>query len=105
MFGESSMNSGASDTRLIVRSNLVQSSSRIVPLRMLFSGTCDSAESILMEISLRLISNEKITDVNPFLIDAARAKSKPKVELCVGMNEWDAKIGRASCRERVAQRG
>ena len=62
MLGESSMNSGASDTRPIVDANRVQSSSRIVPLRMCCSWMPASAESSRMVISVLLISSEKTTE-------------------------------------------
>ena len=83
--GESSMNSGASDTSPILRTSLFQSSSLIVPLRMWLSGMRASADSSRMVISVRLISSEKITLVRPCLIDAARAMSRPRVELWVGI--------------------
>ena len=78
-FGESSMNSGASDTSPILRASLAQSSSLILPLRMWCSGTFASADKSRMVISVRLISSEKMHDVNPCLIDADRARSKPSV--------------------------
>ena len=61
MFGESSMNSGASTTSLIRRASRVQSSSLIWPVRMVCSGTLASADSSRMVISLRPISRLKIT--------------------------------------------
>ena len=54
------------------------------PDRMCASGTFASADSSRMVISDLLISNEKIADVIPFLMEQARAKSNPSVELCVG---------------------
>ena len=85
MFGESSMNSGASTTSLIRRASRVQSSSLIWPVRIECSGTRASAESSRMVISLRLISRLKITEVRPALTEAARARSRARVELCVGI--------------------
>ncbi len=84
-FGESSMNSGASETSPILRASRAQSSSVILPLRMWCSGTFASAESSRMVISLRLISSEKTHEVRPCLIEAERAKSRPSVELWVGI--------------------
>ena len=65
----------------MVDASFCQSSSRIVPLRMFCSGTCASAESMRMVISLRLISSEKITEVMPCLIDADRRMSRASVDL------------------------
>ena len=76
------MNSGASLTAPILRASLVQSASLIVPERMWCSGTCASAESRRMTISLRLISREKMTLARPCLMDAARAMSTPEGRLC-----------------------
>ena len=80
-FGESSMNSGASETSPILRTSLFQSSSLILPLRMWLSGIRASADSSRMVISVRLISSEKMQLVSPCLIDADRAMSSPSVEL------------------------
>ena len=80
MFGESSMNSGASTTSLIRRASLVQSSSPIWPVRIACNGTRDSAESSRMVISLRLISRLNMTVVSPCFSDAARARSKASVD-------------------------
>ena len=85
MFGESSMNSGASTTSLIRRASRVQSSSPSCPVRMECSGTLASADSSRMVISLRLISRLKIAAVRPCLIEQARARSSASVELCVGI--------------------
>ena len=79
MFGESSMNNGASTTSLIRRASRVQSSSPICPVRMLCSGTRASADSSRMVISLRLISRLNITVGMPCLIVAARARSRASV--------------------------
>ena len=91
MFGESSMNSGASLTTPILLASLPQSASLIVPERMWCRGTCASADSRRMTISLRLISREKMTLARPCLMDAARAMSTPSVELCVGTIERPAR--------------
>ena len=80
MFGESSMNSGASDTRPIVDARRVQSSSRIVPLRMCCSWIPASADSSRMVISVLLISSEKITEARLCLMEALRTMSKPRVD-------------------------
>ena len=78
MLGESSMNSGASETRPIVEASRVQSSSRIVPLRMCCSWMPASAESRRMVISVRLISSEKTTAAILCLIAADRTMSRPR---------------------------
>jgi hypothetical protein len=85
MLGESSMNSGALATSPIRRASRAQSSSLIRPVRMFCRCTRASADSRRMVISLRLISSEKITDAMLCLIDAARARSSPSVELWVGI--------------------
>ena len=74
MFGESSMNSGASATSLIRRASRVQSSSLIWPGPHGVQRTRASADSSRMVISLRLISSVKITVVTPCLT-AATAQS------------------------------
>ncbi len=85
MFGESSMNSGASTTSLIRRASLVQSSSLSWPVRIACSGTRASADSSRMVISFRLISRLNKTDVIPDLTDAARQISRARAELWVGI--------------------
>ena len=87
MFGESSMNSGASATSLIRRASRAQSSSFICPVRIVLNGTRASADSSRIVISLRPISRLNSTVVMPFLMAAARAKSKARVELWVGIME------------------
>ena len=67
MFGESSMNSGASTTSLIRRASRVQSSSPIWPVRIACSGTRASADSSRMVISFRLISRLKMHRGHPVL--------------------------------------
>ena len=79
------MNSGASLTSPIVAASRVQSSSRIVPLRMFCSGIRASAESSRMVISLRPISRLKMTVDILCWIAAVRAMSSPRVELWVGI--------------------
>ncbi len=91
MFGESSMNSGESATSLIRRASRVQSSSPSWPVRMACRATRDSADSSRMVISLRLISRLKITVVRPLWTAAARARSRARVELCVGIQVGPAR--------------
>ena len=100
MFGESSMNSGASETSPIRRASRVQSSSVSLPERMWCSGTRASADSSRMVISLRLISREKIAVASLCLIDADRAKSSASVELCVGTIARPARYRCRRCRPR-----
>jgi len=80
MFGESSMNNGASATSLIRRARRAQSSSFIWPVRMADSGTRASADSSRMVISLRPISRLNSTVAMPCLMAAARAKSSASVD-------------------------
>ena len=84
MFGESSMNSGASATSLIRRASRAQSSSFIWPVRIVCSGTRASADSRRMVISFRPISRLNSTVAMPCRMAAARAKSRARVELWVG---------------------
>ena len=79
--GESSMNSGASETEVIVRARGFQSWSDNVPERILCSATRASAESSRMVISLRLISSENTADVSPCRMDADRQMSSAIVDL------------------------
>src|SRR5665213_610455 len=51
----------------------------------------DSADNNRMVISCLLISSENRTDVWLARIDAARAMSRPRVELCVGIIEYPAR--------------
>ncbi len=99
MFGESSMNSGASVSSPIVRAIFVQSLSSSLPWRSFCNGIRASAESNRMVISVRLISRLKMTEVMPCLIDAARAMSRPSVDfpmaglaartiICPGCRPW-----------------
>ncbi len=81
MFGESSMNSGASEILPIVPASFCQSSSPMVPLRIFCRWMRASADSRRIVISLRLISSEKTTLVWPCLMDADRAMSRPSVDL------------------------
>ncbi len=74
------MKSGASLTVPIFCASFVQSESLMLPVRMWCIGTCASADSSRMTISLRLISREKITLVSPCLMDAARHTSIPRVD-------------------------
>ena len=85
MFGESSMNSGASATSLIRRASLAQSSSLIWPVRITCIGTRASADSSRIVISLRPISRLNTTVGSLCLIVAERAKSSASAELCVGI--------------------
>jgi len=78
--GESSMYSGAEETSPVLRAIRVQSSSPIWPLRMWCSGTWASAEISRITISVLVISKLKNAVHRPFLIDAARAKSRPRVD-------------------------
>ena len=78
------MYNGASLISLIRRASRVQSSSLIRPERMSASLIFASADSSRITISDLLISSEKMTLANWFLIDADRMKSRPRVELCVG---------------------
>ena len=91
MFGESSMNSGASLISLIRRASLVQSSSLIRPPRMSPSRIRASADSSRMMISVLLISSEKIALVMPCFTEHDRAKSRPRVELWVGIIDRPAR--------------
>src|SRR5699024_3195136 len=81
MFALSSMNSGASAMRLIARAIACQSRSSMGPSRMRFIGTCASAESRRIVISVLSISSEKITEVWPLWIEAERSTSMPRVVL------------------------
>ena len=74
-----------------MRASFSQSSSRIVPLRMWLSGTFASAESRRIMISERVISRLKKTLVRLLWIDAARQKSRARVELCVGIIDRPAR--------------
>ena len=85
MFGESSMNSGASATSLIRRASRAQSSSFICPVRIVLRGTRASADSSRIVISFRPISRLNSTVAMLCLMAAARAKSSASVELCVGI--------------------
>src|SRR5665213_3795143 len=51
----------------------------------------DSADNNRMVISCLLISSENRTDVWLARIEAARAMSRPRVELCVGIIEYPAR--------------
>ena len=85
MFGESSMNSGASATSLIRLASRPQSSSLICPVRMMCIGTRASADSNRIVISFRPISSENTTVGSPCRIVAERAKSRASAELWVGI--------------------
>ena len=80
MLGESSMNIGAEETSPILRASLDQSSSFILPLRMWLSGTFASADSSRMVISERVISRLKKQLVRLLWIDAARHRSRARVD-------------------------
>ena len=79
------MNIGASETWPILADTRFQSWSFIRPPRMCDSGTPASADSSRMVISIWLISRLKMTELSPFLIDAARARSRASVLLWVGI--------------------
>ncbi len=81
MLGESSMTIGALMTRGIVRLMASQSNLLTDPPRMWEMLTLASAESRRIAISAAVISNEKIAlGVSP-LMEAARTKSRPIVDL------------------------
>jgi len=80
MFGESSMNNGASLISPIRRASFDQWPSLIPPARILASGMPASAESSRMTISLRLISREKMTLPMPCLMEQDRTQSRPSVD-------------------------
>ena len=108
MFGESSMNSGASATSLIRRASRAQSSSFICPVRMVDNGTRASADSSRMVISLRPISRLNSTVLMLFLMAAARAKSSASVELWVGIMLRPARYRRSrlsTCTHRTGWEG
>ncbi len=67
--------------RLMARAMDCQSRSSMEPSRMRFIGTCDSAESRRMVISVLSISREKMTEVWPLWIEAERSTSMPRVVL------------------------
>ena len=81
MFGLSSMNSGAAVIAPDRRASFCQSASDIVPPRMCDNGTWASALISRITISLRAISRLNITLVAPCRMLAARARSKPNVDL------------------------
>ena len=85
MFGESSMKSGASVSSPIVRAILVQSLSSSLPCRSFCNGIRASAESRRMVISVQLMLRLKMTVGRSCLIAAERARSRARVELCVGI--------------------
>ncbi len=85
------MNTGAEETSPILRASLAQSSSLMLPLRMWLSGTFASAESRRIVISERVISRLKNTLVRLFWIDAARHRSRARVELWVGIIDSPAR--------------
>ena len=78
--GESSMNNGADEICVVLSTMRCQSSSDRRPARIRDSSIPASADSNLMTISLRPISRLKIAAARWFLIAAARAKSRARVD-------------------------
>ena len=89
----------------MVEASRVQSSSRMVPLRMCCSWMPASAESRRMVISVRLISSEKMTAAILCLIAADRTMSSPMVELCVGIMALPARYRWSSASTSMHRTG
>ena len=81
MLGESSMKSGDSEIWPMIRASFCHPGSPSVPLRRSCSWICASADSTRIVISVRLISREKIAVACLCRIAAARAMSRPMVDL------------------------
>src|SRR5687768_8936609 len=91
MFGLSSMNIGADDTLATWRAIRSHSSFVILPLRMELRAIRASAESSRIVISDLVISKLKKTLVMLLWIDAARHRSRARVELWVGIIDRPAR--------------